>query len=227
MKADIIKSLRSIQQRALWWWHKIKYRNANWYIYDNLKISILPTVFHPGIFISTLTLLEYLGEIDIKHKTILELGAGSGLISISLAKRGAQVTASDINPIAIQAIQESMAINDVSITLYESDLFSKIPVSTYDFIIINPPYFNKTPKDNWDLAFYCGENFDFFRKLFIQLPDYIRSTSKIIMILNEYCDLPNIKEIARDAGFIMQLEKIIKKSSEHQMIYSICGIKNS
>jgi release factor glutamine methyltransferase len=210
----------------LWWWHKIKFRNAQWYIHENLKISILPSVFHPGLFYSTLTLLEYLEEINVENKKILELGAGSGLISISLAKRGAKVTASDINPIAIQAIQNSSKINNIRISVYESDLFLNIPYSTFDYIILNPPYFNKNPRDNWDQAFYCGENFEFFRRLFIQIPDYIKPTTKILMILNENCDLDKINEIARDNEFGMHLALKIKKSSEHQMIFIISDDKS-
>src|SRR6218665_2258260 len=71
------------------------------YKYDNISVRIHPGVFHPGLFFSTKLLLEYLKGQPIQEKHLLELGAGSGLISVVAAKRGARVTGSDINPTAI------------------------------------------------------------------------------------------------------------------------------
>jgi 2-polyprenyl-3-methyl-5-hydroxy-6-metoxy-1,4-benzoquinol methylase len=36
-------------------------------------------------------------ELELSGKRVLELGAGSGLIGLSLARKGAMVTASDLN----------------------------------------------------------------------------------------------------------------------------------
>ena len=73
----------------------------------------------------------------MKDKTFLELGAGSGLISICAAQKGAAVTATDINPVAIQYLQKNSLANNVSLRVIESDLFKTIAAQQFDFIAIN------------------------------------------------------------------------------------------
>jgi len=75
----------------------------------------MPGVFHPGLFFSTKLLIEYISEYDLNDKNILELGAGSGLISVYCAKLKANVTASDINPIAVENINQNAKLNSVNI----------------------------------------------------------------------------------------------------------------
>lgn len=84
-------------------WH---FRKPRSFSFEDLKLTILPTVFHPGIYLSTGILVEFLSTIDLKGKTFLELGAGNGLTSFVAAKKGAIVTATDINTKAIEGIQE-------------------------------------------------------------------------------------------------------------------------
>ena len=122
------------------------------YCYKEIKINILPGIFHPGLFFSTKILIEYLSKLELKNKTILELGAGAGLISVYCARRDAIVTASDINPTAITNIINNAELNNVKIKAVESDLFDKIESIHYDYIIINPPYFPKTPKSVKELC---------------------------------------------------------------------------
>src|SRR6185436_12360858 len=73
--------------------------------YENIELIIPPEVFHPGFFFSTKLLIRYIKKLEIEKKTFLELGAGSGLISMVAAKRKALVTAIDINPIAVDYLK--------------------------------------------------------------------------------------------------------------------------
>jgi release factor glutamine methyltransferase len=77
------------------------------YSYGDIQLQIAPQVFHPGFFSSTRLLLNYISALPLKGKKFLELGAGSGLISIYAAKNKAHVTATDINPVAIEFLKIS------------------------------------------------------------------------------------------------------------------------
>ncbi len=149
----------------------------------------MPGVFHPGLFFSTKLLIEYISKYNLKDKNVLELGAGSGLISVYCAKLKANVTASDINPIAVENINQNEKLNSVNIKVVESDLFDRIETKEFNYIIINPPYYPKNPNNEEELAWFCGNDFQYFRKLFDQMGNYVNSDSKIIMVLSEDCDI--------------------------------------
>ncbi len=133
---------------------------------------------------------------------MLDVGTGSGLLALFAAKKGAITSAIDINPLAVKTAQENAAANKLSITVIESDLFDQLPKSeTFDYLLINPPYFAANPKDKAAHAFFAGENLEYFEKLFSQMPQYIHQHSKIWVILSDECDLERIREIAGNHAF--------------------------
>jgi len=115
------------------------------YTYKDITITVLPGVFHPGFYFSTKIIIKYLEKLELKGMHILELGAGTGLISIYAAKKGSAVTASDISQSAVNNIEKNSKMNDVNVEIVHSDLFENIPLKKYDYIIINPPYYKKNP----------------------------------------------------------------------------------
>src|SRR5690242_8574732 len=70
--------------------------------HGDIGLEVPPTVFHPGFFFSTRLLLQRIKKLALKDQRFLELGAGSGLISIYAAKNKAIATATDINPDAVE-----------------------------------------------------------------------------------------------------------------------------
>src|SRR5262249_19238283 len=128
------------------------------YHYKDIRLEIPPEVFHPGFFFSTRLLLNYIKQMPLKERSFLEIGCGSGLISIYAAKKGAKVTATDINTVAIESLKKNSSKNNIELSVIESDLFQNIPVRQFDIVAINPPYYKKKPVTEIDYAWYCGEN---------------------------------------------------------------------
>ncbi len=176
--------------------------NERSYSYKGINVRVMPGVFHPGLFFSTKLLIEYISKNELKDKTVLELGAGSGLISVYCAKLKANVTASDINPIAVENINKNAKLNSVNIKVVESDLFDRIEIKIFDYIIINPPYFPKNPNNDEEFAWFCGNDFQYFKKLFDQIGNYVNNDSKIIMVLSEDCEIEIIKKIGGQSLFV-------------------------
>jgi len=191
------------------------------YKYKDIWVWVEPTVFPPFLTISTKILLEFSETLSLEGKTFLELGCGCGIISIYSAKNGALVTATDINPIALDALTKNATRNEVALEIIESNLFDELQTKTFDFIFINPPYYPKEPKSVAEMAWFCGEGFEYFEKLFLQLPKFSSHNNKIYMILSEDCQLEKIKAIAlkNDMAFELVFEK--KVLGEAHFLYQL------
>jgi release factor glutamine methyltransferase len=155
----------------------------------------------------------------MEDKAFLELGAGSGLLSLIVAKRGARVTATDISTIAIQALDINSVYNQVQIQIVRSDVFQDITHQPFDIIAVNPPYYPKDPSSEQELAWYCGSEYQFFHKFFGSLPNFIHSQTQVIMVLSEVAPKGDVRNICHSYGFKM-IEKETKKVLwEKQSIY--------
>lgn len=191
------------------------------YHYENILLEIPPQVFHPGFFTSTQLLLQYVNGFPLQGKSLLELGAGSGLIAIRAAKQGAVVTATDINPVAIKYLHSNSVQNNVHLEIIRSDLFVTISKNSFDIIAINPPYYKKQPVTLQDFAWFCGENGQYFSGLFNQLADYIHDKTEIIMVLCDGCDIEMIETAAAGNGFELRLVLTKQNMLEKNFIYKI------
>jgi release factor glutamine methyltransferase len=191
------------------------------YTHQGTRLKIHPQVFHPGFFFSTKILLQNLAGLTLQGKTLLELGAGSGLISISAAKAGAKVTATDINPVAIDYLRQNMQLNGVDLKLIFSDLFKLIPQQCFDIIAINPPYYFETPSNFAQHAWYCGRNGEYFHGLFKSLSNYIDQKTVILMVLCEGSNRAAIHSIGKEYGFGFECVQTAQNLIERNYIYQI------
>lgn len=84
--------------------------------------------------------IGYINKIFNKRVKILDIGTGSGCISITLKKEVyCDVVACDISEDAIMVAKGNAKSNNVDIEFIHSDVFSSIN-SKFDVIISNPPY---------------------------------------------------------------------------------------
>jgi len=180
-------------------------RKERTYTYHDVTVKVFPGVFHPGLFYSTKFLIDFLITQPIQGKSLLELGCGTGLISIVCAKRGALVTSSDISKTAVKNSEINVSANQVSVDIIQSDVFDNLGEKKNDWIIVNPPYYAKSPSNESELAWHCGENFEYFQKLFKNLGRHIHPGTNTIMVLTLGCELKKIFDIARTNGFQFEL----------------------
>ena len=88
--------------------------------------------------------IQKLKKMKLENPNILELGTGSGCISIALKKNiDCKVSAVDISEDAIEVARENATLNKVSIDFKVQDMLN-INYEGYDLIISNPPYVSET-----------------------------------------------------------------------------------
>ena len=203
---------------------RLYYWKPKTFCYNTICIKVHPDVFPPQLTFSTKILLDFVANLDLKNKSFLELGCGSGIISLLAAKNGSYVTASDVNQIALDYLETNALKNNLKLKTINSDLFQNLENQSFDYIIINPPYYPKAPKNFKEHAWFCGENFEYFEKLFVQLPNYLSSETNCYMILSQDCEIEKIKAIAlkNTIAFELVLEK--KKLVETNFIFRIVSL---
>lgn len=192
---NIMKPLLGRVMPQLAKWYLRKPRKSRW---QGVEVSVEPGVFHPGLFLSTRFMLRFLENYPLLGSSFLEIGAGSGMISIWAAQQGANVTATDISERAIRNIISNAESNHVQMEVACSDLFQNLPHTDFDFIVINPPYYPGVPKNEAEYAWYCGPGFEYFQILFGGMKDYCNHKTQIFMVLSEDCDLNRIGQIAAE-----------------------------
>lgn len=129
----------------------------------------------------------------ISNLKILDIGTGSGCIAITLKKElNSQITGIDISNQALKVAKKNLNNNQVEVTLYQSDVFSKV-TGKFDIIISNPPYIRydeeieEVVKDNEPhLALYAEENgLYFYKKILNQANFYLENKFLIAFEIGE------------------------------------------
>jgi hypothetical protein len=199
--------------------------NSSWQWYKNgITIPVLRNKIHPyyGTYFPTrfdhLILFDnWLKRYEGAKKKAIDVGVGSGILSLQLVKHGFQkVFGTDINPNDIVGIKEFMGDTKLSrkIELDHAPLFGKYDKPT-ELIVFNPPWLPKTNQDDdVDEAIYYDEKLfpDFFAAAKQRLlPDgqLVILFSNLSEITNSEAIHPIEKELSEGGRF--QLERCFKR----------------
>jgi len=173
-----------------------------------LQLVVPPSVFHPGIFVTSRIFSAFLHSLDLTGKSVIEIGTGSGILALSAARAGARsVLAFDINPAAVSAAQKNAALNGLSavVTARVSDLLSAAgPDEIVDVIISSPPSFSGEPRDMADRAWHAGPSYRDIISLFDQAYRHLSNDGVMYVLLSSDTDVALMEELARDAKFDWQ-----------------------
>ncbi len=138
--------------------------------YYGIKLRLHPQVYEPAE--DTFLLAENLavkgGEVA------LDVGTGTGLIALLMARKARFVLGVDINPLAVELARENARLNGIkNVEFRLSDLFENVS-GKFDAITFNAPYLPGEPEEPIDLALVGGktgrEVLDRFIK---EVPEYL------------------------------------------------------
>jgi release factor glutamine methyltransferase len=175
----------------------------------DLELTVPPTVFHPGLFVTSKIFANFLRNSDLRGKTVVEVGTGSGVLALSAARAGARkVLALDINPNAAAAASANARANGLAdiVEGRTSDLFSAVGKDElFDVIISSPPSFGGEPRDMSDRAWHAGDGYRHIEPLFRQAYEHLASGGEMFVLLSSDTNIALLESLARQAGFDWQL----------------------
>jgi methylase of polypeptide subunit release factors len=130
------------------------------FVIDGLTIDAPAGIYHPTPDSSTEFFLRNIrGMKSSAIRSVLEIGAGCGAISLYIARHwDVKLKASDISPLAVEAIKHNAALNGLEIDVVQSDMFERIPKAKFDLIVFNAPLIDKLPENAIEQYSLCDPN---------------------------------------------------------------------
>ena len=166
----------------------------------NFKITSDVLIPRPEteILVETLLSLNNIAPVELGSH-LLEIGTGSGVISVVAAKEIAncRVTATDYCPKSLVVAKLNADSHGVSnkINFIQSDIFSKVPITPYDFIVSNPPYIAtshlttlmRDVRDYESKKALDGgiDGLDFYRRIIPVALNYLKKGGGIVLEIGE------------------------------------------
>ena len=157
---------------------------------------------------------------DLGGKRVLDMGTGTGIVAVAAARAGADVTAVDVNPLAVRCCEENARRNGVRIRVILSDLFERVD-GTYDFITFNPPYLPGTDDDpDYDLAWSGGKDGRaVVDRFLVQFPRYLRRDGALLLVQSSLNDPEKTKHLLKELGFCTRI--VAKKNYFYERLYVV------
>ena len=215
--SDIFKS-EKIRQ-----FEKVEFKNE---LIDNFELTVCPYVFNPRDAESGEVMLEAVTQcINKKHKLVIDVGCGSGLLTVAAVKAGAgEVIALDCNPYAVSCTKLNCKDNNIDesrVKVIKSDLFEHLKIEgKADIIIADLPFVDKhVKKDDWiGLSLY-----DFMLNLnerfLSEAENYIKDDGHVIISFSTLSSTEKFEKKISDKGWDPAKSDIIKKNDYEWYYY--------
>lgn len=195
-----------------------KYREPLQYIVKEWEFYGYPIKVNGGVLIprqDTEILVEQCIHLmkEKENPKILDIGTGSGAISIALAKEihGSEVLGLDISDDALKVAVENRELNNVeNLKFLKSDVFQHVKEKNYDLIVSNPPYI---PMEEYEelmpevkeyepkMALTDGgDGYYFYRKISEESIDYLKNGGYLAFEVG-YNQGENVAKLMEKNGF--------------------------
>lgn len=169
-----------------------------------MRINVFPGVYPPSE--DSYLLADAIPFAEGERNQFLEVGCGSGIVSITAAQRGWEVSAVDVNPRAVECTAANAKRNAVSISVFTSDLFERVGAS-FDLIAFNPPYLQGGEGEpDFDLAWSGGEDGRAVTNRFLEdVHQYLNPGGSVLIIQSSLSAPEETAEAFRRRGYSVEI----------------------
>ena len=195
--------------------YPLQYIFGKWEFYG-LELFVDESALIPRF--ETEILVDEILKLDCKKDKILDIGCGSGAISLALAEnlKKSYVYGIDINKEAIKLSNKNKEkLNLKNVEFFESDIFSNIKEKNFDIIVSNPPYIDEVEMKTLEKelsfepqnALYGGKDgLFFYEKIISGSLDYL-SANGVLAFEIGYNQMKIISNLLIENGFEILLQK--------------------
>ena len=173
-------------------------------------------------------LVDWIIKSERNKISILDIGTGTGCISVSLANHNSfEVDALEVSSSALDLAKQNAKKNNVNINFIEADIFEYKSNKKYDLIVSNPPYVRNLEKNKMqnnvlnfepELALFVEDDdpLVFYRailkfahntlvekgKIYFEINEYLYDEMKALLISTGYVDIELKKDFFGKYRFI-------------------------
>ncbi len=157
-------------------------------------------------------ILKEIKSRNLQDLETLDMGIGKGILTLEMARKGAKVTAVDINENAIKYVDTKSQENNLhnQITFKTSDLFDNVE-QKFDLITFNPPYL---PNSEANDPIWSGgkKGTEIIERFLEEAENYLKSNGKALIIVS---DRTKFQELEKKYG----LERIGSEKIWFEKLY--------
>ncbi|MFI5718050.1 methyltransferase [Nocardia sp. NPDC051750] len=163
-----------------------------WHV-KGVDIPALDARIHPDYGVFSPVRGEYIDLVaraplppGVEQPQAFDLGTGTGVLAAVLARRGAQVVATDINRRAVTCARENLRRLGLAdrARVVEADLW---PEGRADLVVCNPPWLPAQPTSALELGIYDPDS-EMLRRFLHGLPDHLTPGGEGWLILSDLAE---------------------------------------
>ncbi|HWM93317.1 MAG TPA: methyltransferase [Thermoanaerobaculia bacterium] len=188
---------------------------------DGVPLVSLPDVLNPVVFRSGELLARTVAASSLAEPPgrALDMGTGSGVGAVFLARRGWQVVAVDLNPEAVRCARINVLLNRLEdrVEVRQGDLFGPVAGERFDLILFNPPFFRGEPKGLFDLAW---RSTDVMERFAAGLPDALTEDGRVLLLLSTDGDSEGMLKALATHG--LKVEPAVRRDYGNEVMTIYC-----
>ncbi len=156
-----------------------------------IDIAADPEVYPPSD--DSILLIE---SLDVyPGERVLEVGCGSGVVSIHCAMNGCDVMAVDINPRAVELAHINAEANGLSFPVLESDVYENVE-GVFDTIVFNLPYLPVDEEGLLAKAWSGGpDGLRPLPRLLEGAPEYLVPSGRVVVVVSSLTEPRALEEV--------------------------------
>lgn len=142
---------------------------------------------------------------------VLEIGCGSGIVSLTAAKTAKNVLGTDVNPDAVACARANAERNGIgNASFVEGDMLSAVGNRKFDAILFNPPYLPTDESEH--LRGHLNRAFDggkdgraVLDRFLVEFGSHLKPGGSLFLVQSSLNDLGKTRSVLEAAGYAVEI----------------------